>query len=716
MLASTSEGTPQELLALIGLAIKLQSHSIGEPHNMSIILIVSVSIRALAAIWSVAVMVRLRDRRILFLTAMLVLMATRQALTLAAKISSDANLSLDFAANPDEIPGLVVTLMAFLLVLNLEGMIKGRRQVVATAQRSPGIPILPPLGIGLASILGIVTVSLVAYLISQNAIRRIVADDNLALGQTVCNVALQEEGSEGSLARSAALARIRHTWSQTSLPYAGSHLSVIGPAGTVELDTGHPDWQGKDVGNMPTSPGSDETLLELLHTQGSWSGRTFDPSGSPQLAGYHYEPAIKSLVSVRTPLKMVDDGFRTAVAPWIAGIALIGGLLLPLSLGLLFHSSRQAHTEAISSLTALQESEEKFRVLTERNPAIVLITRNNEIVYGNSMLSTITGYTASELIGLQISVLLHPEHRKLLADIQEQEPAKPHDEEMMIITKAGEHRWLEMSSQWIDFEGEPAMLVTCLDLTRRKQAEQQLRQKESQLAHVSRLSAMGEMVAGIAHEINQPLSAIANFAIASKNELKQTNCELEQPVDSWLDKINEQALACGEIILRLRNFAIKGDGIRQSTDLNQVIRDSLALLNNEIRHGSITIHLQLPDSETVVHGNPTEFQQVVVNLLRNACEAVKQEDSPEIKIHVQQHADSVQLTIEDNGPGIEEARQQHIFDAFFTTKSHGMGMGLAISKSLIEAYDGTLRHEAGGRGGAIFHVELPIGKPKSPMP
>ena len=680
---------------------------------MSVILIVSVLIRVLATIWSLLVMLRLRDRRILFLTAMLILMATRQALTLAAEISSGSPMSFDFAARPEELPGLMVTLMAFLLVLNLEGLVKRRVSTSQPEKRLPGVPILPALGIGLAAILGIVTVSWFAYVTSRSAIRTIVADDNLALGQTVCNVAFGEGEMGEAWERPQALKKIRDTWSQTSLPYAGSYLSVIGPTGTVDLHTGHAGWQGEDVGHLLVSQESDETLLELLQKHGTWRGRNLTPRGVPELAGYHYEPTIDSLVTVHTPLQTVDEGFRTAVVPWVGGIALIGGLLMPLSLGLLFRSSRQAHAEAVASLTALQESEEKFRVLTERSPAVIFITRNNEIVYGNSMLCTITGYSSSELLGLPIKELLHPAYHDLLVDRQQRSsPADsaPHQEELIIITKSGVYRWLDMSAQLIDFEGQPSVLVTCLDLTKRKNTEEQLRQKESQLAHVSRLSAMGEMVAGIAHEINQPLAAIANFALASENSLQKTDYEFEQPIASWLEKINEQALACGEIIQRLRRFVTKGDDIRTLTDLNQVTRDSLALLNNEIRHSSIVIHTHLPDSDMVVYSNPIELQQVIVNLLRNACDAVQDEEKPIIEIRVVRLTDCVRFTIQDNGPGIQKERQRKMFDAFFTTKAHGMGMGLAISKSLIEAHGGTLRFDDGAANGATFHIDLPSNK------
>ncbi|MCA9218283.1 MAG: PAS domain S-box protein, partial [Planctomycetales bacterium] len=622
--------------------------------------------------------------------------------------SSGTEISFDITARLDELPGLMVSLMAFLVVLSLEGL--GMRRVIGRGdhQRIRGVSVLSALAIGFVAILGTFAVSYQAYEHSRDAIRKTVADANLALGRTVCNVAFEELPESEAVDRESVLERISDKWSRTVVPYDDAYLCVIGPEGKLDLHTAKPQMQGTDVSNIVVSEENSQTVLQLLKSHESWSGRNINARGISQLVGYHYESMLDSLVAVHIPVTTVDAGFRAAVIPWIGGIVLIGGILMPLSLGMLFHHSRQAHAEAVASLTALRESEEKFRVLTEKSPAIVLIARAEKIVYCNSMLTAITGYSSDELLGMHVQGIVHPDYRDLVVGRHRRrikgEPVPTHYE-IKIVTKSGRERWVDFSAQLIEFEGEPAVLAASVDVNDRKLAEEQLHQKESQLAHVSRLSMMGEMVAGIAHEINQPLSAIANYALATKNSIETSgNCDAN--VLGWLERINEQAVSCGEIIQRLRNFVKKGDD-KKWTDLNDIVRDSLALLECEIRHISVFVDSRLPDTETLVFGNPLELQQVVVNLLQNACDAVKDEANAKISISVHKHGNTVQLIVADNGPGIDPLCVNKVFDAFFTTKSNGMGIGLAISKSIIEDHGGRLAFDPEATTGTSFHIDLP---------
>lgn len=359
---------------------------------------------------------------------------------------------------------------------------------------------------------------------------------------------------------------------------------------------------------------------------------------------------------------------------------------------------------------ALRESEEKFRALTEQSPAIVYIVRSERIIYCNAMLVEVTGFSNAELLSMHFLDFVHPDHREMVAQrhqerIRGEQP--PQHYEIKFVRKDGGNRWIDLSTQCIEFEGSSVVLVTCVDVSKRKKTDERLREMETQLAHVSRLSTMGEMVAGIAHEINQPLSAIANFAFASKHVIEEADWECSATVESWLESINQQAVRCGDIIRQLRHFVKKNKGERERVDLNFIVRESVTLIKSDLRHDLVDIQCPEVGDGPFVHFNNVQMQQVLVNLLRNACDAALSAETPEIRVHTLVHDDTATLIVEDNGPGISESKRQRIFDPFFTTKEDGMGMGLAISRSIIESHDGSLDFEPLRPNGAKFVISLP---------
>lgn len=359
---------------------------------------------------------------------------------------------------------------------------------------------------------------------------------------------------------------------------------------------------------------------------------------------------------------------------------------------------------------ALRESEEKFRVLTEQSPASVFIVQSERIIYCNDMFSRATGYAHDEILGMGYLEFVHPDYRELVAKRHHERISggnPPHHYEIRIVTKDGQPRWFDLSAQQIDFRGQSAALITCVNISERKESEEQLREMESQLTHVSRLSTMGEMVAGIAHEINQPLSAIANFSMASKSVIEASDWESDCPVESWLNSVNQQAVRCGDIIRRLRHFVRKSHGERERVDIDRIVRETVALIRSDLRYDSVAIRYESSEPSPWVLVNNVQMQQVLVNLLRNACDAVCAAESPEVTVRTQNVFGKVSLAVEDNGPGIADEQAQKIFDPFFTTKHEGMGMGLAISRSIIESHDGSLFFESRQPTGTTFIITLP---------
>ncbi len=245
------------------------------------------------------------------------------------------------------------------------------------------------------------------------------------------------------------------------------------------------------------------------------------------------------------------------------------------------------------------------------------------------------------------------------------------------------------------------------DVTKRRQAENQLREKEAQLAHVSRLSTMGELVAGIAHEVNQPLYAIANFAAVAGKKLENHQDELSQTLKELNRLIAEQAVRAGEIIRRLRAFVGKTDGVRSTLDMNAVIRDAVAILTPMTHGADASVRLELSPSPVIVHADRVQLEQVVVNLVRNGLEAVAGREVRTITVRTGLAESMVQVSVEDTGVGVPEQTRDKLFDAFFTSKQAGLGMGLSISRTIVEAHDGRIWATPRRQGGLVVGFTLP---------
>ncbi|WP_182867725.1 hybrid sensor histidine kinase/response regulator [Rhodopirellula sp. JC639] len=285
------------------------------------------------------------------------------------------------------------------------------------------------------------------------------------------------------------------------------------------------------------------------------------------------------------------------------------------------------------------------------------------------------------------------------------------DLELRVTAADGAIVWLHLVAHLVaDSDGNPQMLRGAMfDVTHQKVSEQQLRDMEIQLEHVSRLSTLGEMVAGIAHEINQPLAAIANFAVAAKVAIANDDCEHSVPIESWLETICDQTENCGQIIRGLRSFVKRGHGDYQWIDLNQIVQDSVNLIECNLHNHFADLTCNLCESPQMVFGNAVQLRQVIVNLLQNACDATRERESATVSINVTLGDDYARVAVRDNGAGISEQQQAKIFDAFFTTKEEGIGMGLAISKSIVEAHGGKLSFDS-SPDGSTFYVTLPLSK------
>ncbi|HWO90556.1 MAG TPA: ATP-binding protein, partial [Methylomirabilota bacterium] len=267
-----------------------------------------------------------------------------------------------------------------------------------------------------------------------------------------------------------------------------------------------------------------------------------------------------------------------------------------------------------------------------------------------------------------------------------------------------------------DSERVAAALVIGRDITEYVQAEEALQQAQAELAHVTRVTTLGELAASIAHEVNQPLAAIVADANASLNWLAVPRPDLER-VREALEAIATDGHRAAEVIQRIRQLATKSAPRKDLVDVNDVVRDVLPLARAELRHHDVSLVLQLAPELPAVLGDPVQLLQVSLNLVMNAIQAMASVTGRPRILTIQSEThdqDRVRVTTQDTGVGIAAKHRDELFTAFFTTKPGGMGMGLSISRSIVEAHGGQLWTTPNEPHGAIFHFSLPV--VPSPLP
>jgi signal transduction histidine kinase len=252
-------------------------------------------------------------------------------------------------------------------------------------------------------------------------------------------------------------------------------------------------------------------------------------------------------------------------------------------------------------------------------------------------------------------------------------------------------------------------LVGILDIGDRLRAEEQLRNVQSEFAHASRVSTLGELAASIAHEIIQPLAAIVTTGEASIRWLSRPEPEVQKSKDLTVRMVSE-ARRANDIIRRIHSMAAKKDMQKVGVDLNDAVSNAVLFLSYDIQARNIELQLDLAEDLPLTVGDPVQFQQVIVNLIQNSVQALAQMASCRRIIRIvswtTEHGD-VRLSVQDSGPGIPAGNLAKLFDSFFTTKEDGMGIGLTISQSIVTAHGGTISAYAPVEGGARFDIVLP---------
>ncbi|MEZ5458228.1 MAG: PAS domain S-box protein [Steroidobacteraceae bacterium] len=331
---------------------------------------------------------------------------------------------------------------------------------------------------------------------------------------------------------------------------------------------------------------------------------------------------------------------------------------------------------------------------------------------------------AETLSVARILAMIHPDDRLRCEREWRDAMARPGSvvSEYRVVLATGEVRHLRSQFQSAPVRGGRTRLVgTLVDVTESRRADEEAAAAQQRMAHVARLATMGEMAAAIAHELNQPLSAIANFASAATRILPQAtgtdvDAESRDDVRTALAQISAQALRAGEVIRRLRSLVQKRDQRREAVSINELIEEVVAFSRSDARLHNVEVRTEPCPAPPTLHADGIQIQQVVLNLVRNSIEALASGKATDrevvVRTRVERDSDIV-IEVADNGNGIPQELVAQVFDPFCTTKETGTGLGLAISRSIAEAHRGSLSYCDNQPHGACFQLRLPLRAPES---
>jgi len=354
------------------------------------------------------------------------------------------------------------------------------------------------------------------------------------------------------------------------------------------------------------------------------------------------------------------------------------------------------------------------QIVQSSEDAIISVALDGTITSWNAAAERIYGFSASDAIGWHISMILPPdrmgEDDEIISRLRSGLTMEHY--ETVRRHKDGHDVLVSLSVAPI-FDASGVMIgasKTARDVTERKRSEEKLLGMQNELAHVGRLSAMGQMSAAIAHELNQPLTAIANYAKAAQRLLQNENPEPRQlqSAREAMEKAVTQTLRAGTIIRYLRDFVEKRESRKCPEDMSEVIREAVSLGMVGHSHSNIKLVLALKPGLPRVSIDKVQIQQVLLNLVRNAMEAMAEVKRRELTISCDVGDEGLIIMVQDSGPGLAPQVASRLFQPFVTTKADGMGIGLKICQSIIEGHGGTITARQSGPG-ATFVIQLPLG-------
>ena len=363
---------------------------------------------------------------------------------------------------------------------------------------------------------------------------------------------------------------------------------------------------------------------------------------------------------------------------------------------------------------ALRASEARLRETLDNIPALVCtISSDGQVLHPNRPFLEFFGKTIEEMKAWRTNDVIHPDHlpRVIAEFTHSMANGTRMDSELLYCRADGIYRWSQVQIVPVrDTDGRISIwygLIT--DIDDRKRAEDTLNELRSELAHLARVSSLGALTASIAHEVNQPLAGIVTNAQVCLRTLTADPPNIESAREAAHRMIRDSKRA-SEVIKRLRALFSRKEPTVEPVDMNEAASEIIALCLEELQRGRVLLRRELADSLPRVEGDRVQLQQVILNLLRNALDAMSGvENNPRelvVRTEKDEH-DSVKLTVQDTGVGITPKDMERLFEAFYTTKRDGMGMGLSISRSIVEHHRGRLWAAPNNGPGATFSFSIP---------
>ena len=370
--------------------------------------------------------------------------------------------------------------------------------------------------------------------------------------------------------------------------------------------------------------------------------------------------------------------------------------------------------ERLRGEAALRDSERNARLVVDSISALVAIsTPSGEVEGVNNQFVDYAGVTLEDIRRWSTSDLIHHDDRQCMAERFTKAIAsgEPYDFEARIRRFDGVYRWFQIRGlPFRDADGTILRWYTLnTDIDDRKRAEEARDQLRSELARVTGVMSLGEMAASIAHEVNQPLAGIITNASTCLRMLAADPPNVQGALETARRTIRDGNRAA-DVVARLRALFKKRSAVIEPIDLNDAAREVVTLLGNDMRRGKIDLRVDFASNLPLVGGDRVQLQQVIMNLLRNAAEALAGSDDHQrhVTISTQVQDDgNIRLFVEDSGPGLGEMERERIFNAFYSTKTDGMGIGLSVSRSIIEGHKGRLWATANEGPGATFAFSIP---------
>ena len=370
-------------------------------------------------------------------------------------------------------------------------------------------------------------------------------------------------------------------------------------------------------------------------------------------------------------------------------------------------------TERKRAEEALRQSEEQWKAVFENNPTMFFMVDAAGIILSVNLLGAEQlGYTVDELIGFPMQNLFH-EADKVVAQrntaVCLEQLGRPISWELRKVRKNGAVLWVRETARTMLIRERPVILIVCENITEAMRAAEILREVQTELVHANRLATMGQLVASIAHEVNQPIAATVTNAQAALRWLSVQPPDVKE-ARQVLHRIVDDGNRAGDVIGRIRALIKKAPPRKETLDINEAIREVIELTGGEARKHGASVRTQLAGCLPFVEADRVELQQVLLNLIINAVEAMSGiGDGVREVLVCTSDADNgfVLVAVCDSGPGLSSDSVESIFAPFYTTKTTGLGMGLSISRSIIEAHGGQLWASANRSRGAVFQFTVP---------